>query len=430
LVGRVALVAPLVRRQPLVRRRTPILAALLVALSAIAITGCGSSARAASAHASARLTTKAEYIVEADGLCTAEGAALAPILKQYDAINSINSTDSAHAAALVTSADMVKTSFLSRLRALTPPPADRAALAKVWDTYSTFIQQTQQFAAAVRDDNFDLADKLAAPPADASYERLAHAYGFTVCGAVTTPGRSKSTAAPTKPKPAPVVKPQTFSGVGSENIGTITVPVASTLKWSCPTCASGAGNFIIDNSATNASQIDVNALRQTSGKTVVNAGTYTDVSIETEGGSWTITVSPGNSTQSSAATPTPASVASLLWKGWYGIALGVKDHNTASALSSANVVCSLFSPPVARSWIELVKNENGHLDTCPVALVVSTAITHQSPSEFSTWQHVKTLHQTATTAVCELENPSWGNPTVHLGLYSGTWLMVQWKGNG
>jgi hypothetical protein len=428
LVGRVALVAPLVRRQPLARRRTPILAALFVALSAIAIVGCNSSARAASAHASARATTKAEYIVEADGLCTAEGTELAPILKQYDAINSINSTDSAHAAALVTSADTIKTSFLSRLRALTPPPPDRAALAKVWDTYSTFIKQTQQFAAAVRDDNFALADKLAASPADASYERLAHAYGFTVCGAVTT-GTAPPKPQP-KPKPAPTVKPQTFSGVGSENIGTIKVPVASTLKWSCPTCASGAGNFIINNGATNSSQIDVNALHQTSGKTFVNAGTYTDVSIETEGGNWTITISPGNSTQSSAATPTPASVASLLWKGWYGITLGVKDHNTASALSSANVVCSLFSPPVARSWIELVKNENGHSDTCPVALVVSTAIAHQSPSEFSTWQHVKTLHRTATTAVCELENPSWGNPTVHLGLYSGTWLMVQWKGTG
>ncbi len=75
-----------------------------------------------------------------------------------------------------------------------------------------------------------------------------------------------------------------------------------------------------------------------------------------------------------------------------------------------------------------MKQQNGHLDTCPVALVVATAIARQSPAEYSDWQHVKTLQRTATTAVCELEN-SW-KLTVHLGLYSGTWLMVQWKGNG
>ncbi len=240
-----------------------------------------------------------------------------------------------------------------------------------------------------------------------------------------TPGNSTQTT--TSPSPS-ASKPQTFSGAGSENIGTITVPASSTLAWSCASC--GSGNFIINNSINDDSQIGVNALDQTSGKTVIDAGTYTDVAINTEGQDWTITLTPGNSTQAAPTTPTPASVASLLWKGWYGIALGVKDHDTASALSSANVVCSLFSPPVAQGWIKLVKNQNGHSDTCPVALVVATSIAHQSPSEFSNWQHVKTLHQTATTAVCELENPSWGNPTVHLGLYSGTWLMVQWKGNG
>jgi hypothetical protein len=132
-------------------------------------------------------------------------------------------------------------------------------------------------------------------------------------------------------------------------------------------------------------------------------------------------------------TSTPATVAAHYWQGSHSIALDVKDHDTAGALSSANVVCGLLSPPIARSWIADAKvSDPGYHGqwSCPVAIAYEDTITHQSPSEFAGWQHVKTLHQTATTAVCELENPSWGNPTVHLGLYSGTWLVGQSKGNG
>ncbi len=84
---------------------------------------------------------------------------------------------------------------------------------------------------------------------------------------------------------------QTFHGDGSENIGTVNVASQSTLHWSCPSCAND--NFAVTNSANDSGLIDVNALGPTSGQTVVDAGTYHDVSINTEGGVWTITITPG-----------------------------------------------------------------------------------------------------------------------------------------
>lgn len=101
-------------------------------------------------------------------------------------------------------------------------------------------------------------------------------------------------------KPKPLPKPQHFSGSSDENIGTIHVSVPSTLTWSCPSCANWAGsgaNFVIGNSFDDANTIDVNELGKSSGKTMLDPGTYTDVEVTTEGEGWTITITPGNSTQ-------------------------------------------------------------------------------------------------------------------------------------
>lgn len=84
---------------------------------------------------------------------------------------------------------------------------------------------------------------------------------------------------------------QTFRGNGSQNIGTINVPTQSTLHWSCRSC--GHLNFVIDNSPSDGMLINVNALGPTRGQTVVDAGTYHDVAINTEGQAWTIKISPG-----------------------------------------------------------------------------------------------------------------------------------------
>lgn len=94
-----------------------------------------------------------------------------------------------------------------------------------------------------------------------------------------------------KAAPKVAAKPQTFRGDGTQNIGTIAVPVDSVLHWSCPSC--GSSNFIVQNSDIT-TDINVNGLNQKSGKTVVDAGTYHNVTINTEGSQWTIRIVPGS----------------------------------------------------------------------------------------------------------------------------------------
>jgi hypothetical protein len=122
--------------------------------------------------------------------------------------------------------------------------------------------------------------------------------------AATAPvsSNSQTVSAAAAAKPAP--KPQTFRGVGTENLGTITASVDSTLRWSCPSC--GSANFQILTSDVG-KDIAVNGLDQTSGQTVVTAGSYHGVTINTEGGSWALRIAPGNSTQTSEAPPAVSS---------------------------------------------------------------------------------------------------------------------------
>jgi hypothetical protein len=82
----------------------------------------------------------------------------------------------------------------------------------------------------------------------------------------------------------------TLTGVGTENMGTVRVPTQSLLKWSCASC--GGANFQINNSPSDGSTVDVNGLNQTSGQTVLDAGTYHDFEINTEGPNWTVTIGP------------------------------------------------------------------------------------------------------------------------------------------
>lgn len=87
---------------------------------------------------------------------------------------------------------------------------------------------------------------------------------------------------------------KTYTGTGGENIGTIHVPVASTLHWECPPCAGGSGgdNFQISNGASDEKTITVNTLDRTSGETQVGEGTYHEVVVNTEGEEWTIHITP------------------------------------------------------------------------------------------------------------------------------------------
>jgi hypothetical protein len=126
----------------------------------------------------------------------------------------------------------------------------------------------------------------------------------TVTTTATAPEASASNSSSSQTVSAaaakPRIKPKTFSGVGTENLGTISVSVDSTLRWSCPSC--GSANFQILNSDAG-SDIAVNGLDETTGRTVVTAGAYHGVTVNTEGGGWAFTITPGNSTQTSGASP-------------------------------------------------------------------------------------------------------------------------------
>jgi len=70
----------------------------------------------------------------------------------------------------------------------------------------------------------------------------------------------------------------TLTGQGTENMGTVNVPSQSLLRWSCPRCSDD--NFVTNNNPDDANTVDVNALNQTSGETIIDAETYHDFDVE------------------------------------------------------------------------------------------------------------------------------------------------------
>jgi hypothetical protein len=127
----------------------------------------------------------------------------------------------------------------------------------------------------------------------------------TVTRTVTAAALSSSTTS-TSSSTSSFAKPQHYSGKSSESIGTVIVKVPSTLHWTCKGCAAGKGsavdgaalNFIIE--ANGSAWVGVNALGNDSGVTAIPAGTYSNFQIVAEGTPWTITITPGNSTQGAA----------------------------------------------------------------------------------------------------------------------------------
>ena len=84
--------------------------------------------------------------------------------------------------------------------------------------------------------------------------------------------------------------PQSFNGADTQNLGTIRVAGQSLLKWSCAGCSTTT--FAISNNSNDASTIRVNSQAAASGQTVVDAGTYTDVTVMGSG-PWSFTITPG-----------------------------------------------------------------------------------------------------------------------------------------
>ena len=104
----------------------------------------------------------------------------------------------------------------------------------------------------------------------------------TVAEVHTETETQTETATVREDTPVPGDSDQTFSGNGSESLGTLEVPVDSTLEWT----NDGALFQIFDESFG----IAVSSLAP-NGSTTVAAGTYPNVLVNAVG-SWTITISP------------------------------------------------------------------------------------------------------------------------------------------
>jgi hypothetical protein len=107
----------------------------------------------------------------------------------------------------------------------------------------------------------------------------------------TGPTSSPALVTESTSTPAEPAAPQTFRGNGTANLGTINVPTASTLTWTCPGCSV----FGVDAIATSGTaSIGVASQNHSDGVTAVEPGTYKSVSViadeEGSGRGWTITV--------------------------------------------------------------------------------------------------------------------------------------------
>lgn len=103
--------------------------------------------------------------------------------------------------------------------------------------------------------------------------------------ATTTAPAPKPASAP-KPAPAPAAS-SSFSGNGTKSLGTINVPTASTLEWTCSRCIT----FGVNNNPSDSGTISIGS-NAASGSSAVDAGTYHDVQVISDG-NWTIKIVPG-----------------------------------------------------------------------------------------------------------------------------------------
>jgi hypothetical protein len=87
---------------------------------------------------------------------------------------------------------------------------------------------------------------------------------------------------------------QRFTGAGTQDLGTIKVPVSSTLEWRCPGCA----DFAVMGYTSSGSELNVFELNRSSGSKKIGAGVYQEVIVDAppNGGEsephWTIEIRP------------------------------------------------------------------------------------------------------------------------------------------
>ena len=127
---------------------------------------------------------------------------------------------------------------------------------------------------------------VTAPPRVVTRTKVVHAPPRTITRTVTV----HDAAAAAKPASAPAGSShgQTFTGNGSQSLGTIHVASDSTLRWTCSSCTETGMLILGTGTEFNDMSIDQTA---TSGESQVSADTYTGVKVDADG-PFTITITP------------------------------------------------------------------------------------------------------------------------------------------
>lgn len=99
--------------------------------------------------------------------------------------------------------------------------------------------------------------------------------------ATETVTQTSSPAAPAAPRG------HSFSGNGTEELGTVTVHAPSTITWHCDGCAA----FALTSHVTGTEAINVGS-SASGGTSHVDPGTYPDTQVISNG-SWSVVISPG-----------------------------------------------------------------------------------------------------------------------------------------
>ena len=153
--------------------------ALLAAVAAVAVAGCGSSG----AHG----PTKAAYITKADAICASAHAETNHLINQIKALATalvIGGTKAAPTApALVGKLHTVAAADLARLRALAQPSGDHSAIAQFLGPLGLIVQAMGKAADDLRAGKAVDAASLfsAAIPTAQTVRSAAKAYGLRSC---------------------------------------------------------------------------------------------------------------------------------------------------------------------------------------------------------------------------------------------------------
>jgi hypothetical protein len=168
------------------------LAATVVAAVVALIGGCGggddepaTERQSTGGEAQRTAPTKAEFIEQADEICAEAKRKLAPVSRAGDAKNERGDIEGA--AGELRKAVRIADEQLNKLRGLTPPEADRAVLAKYFDTIAEQKGLIRRIADALEEGDEEQATALASE-LDEGQQRaqgLAQGYGFKECGSAT-----------------------------------------------------------------------------------------------------------------------------------------------------------------------------------------------------------------------------------------------------